>query len=61
MISRISRSVVASPLLKIQQQASNYLNKENFIQAKLEAEVSPPASQLNKNFYNPEYRYETSD
>lgn len=61
MISRISRNVVASPLLKIQQRASNYLNKENFIQAKLEAEVSPPASQLNKNFYNPEYRYETSD
>ncbi len=53
--------MVTSPLLKIQQRASNYLNKENFIQGKLDAEVSPPASQLNKNFYNPEYRYETSD
>jgi DNA repair protein RadD len=38
LISRISRSVVTSPLLKIQQRASNYLNKENFIQGKLDAE-----------------------
>lgn len=49
------------PLILNKQKFSNYLDKSNFVQAKLDAEVSPPASQLNEHFYNPEYRYETSD
>lgn len=61
MISRISRSLLVRPLIQNKQKFSNYLDKSNFIQAKLDAEVSPPASQLNKHYYNPEYRYETSD
>ena len=59
MIGKISRGLIRSSLLKSQQRFSNFLDKSNFIQAKYEAEVSPPASQLNKNYYNPEYRYDT--
>jgi hypothetical protein len=61
MISRIGRTLLSTRITKPQQRFSNYLDKSNFVQAKLDAEVSPPVSQLNKNYYNPEYRYETSD
>jgi hypothetical protein len=61
MIGKISRGLLRSSILKNQHRFTNFLDKANFVQGKFEAEVSPPLSQLNKNFYNPEYRYDTDD
>lgn len=61
MIGKISKGLLRNPLLKNHQRFTNFLDKSNFIQGKLEAEVSPPESQLNKNYYNPDYRYDTDD
>ena len=61
MIGKISRNLLRTTLLKNQKTFSGFLDKSNFVQGKLEAEVNPPTSQLNKNYYNPEYRYATED
>lgn len=61
MIGKISRNLLRSTVLRNQQRFAGFLDKSNFVQGKLEAEVNPPLSQLNKNYYNPEYRYATED
>ena len=59
MISTISKNLVKSSVQKNTYKTSNYLDKENFIRAKEDAEINPPLSQVNKHYYNPEYRYLT--
>lgn len=59
MIRTISKNLLKSSVQKIVYKTSSLLDKENFIRAKEDAEINPPLSQVNKNYYNPEYRYLT--
>jgi hypothetical protein len=59
MIRTISKNILKSSVHKSAYKISNLLDKENFIRAKEDAEINPPLSQVNKHYYNPEYRYLT--